>query len=63
MTTPYEAQEKATRAMDALRVLRDEFGDELAKCQTSSKPGKEVKQLSDLHDRLARAITAYNRSA
>ena len=61
--TPYEAQEKATRAIDALKALRDEFGDELAKCETSSKPGKEVRQLSDLHDRLARAITAYYRSA
>jgi hypothetical protein len=61
--TPYEAQEKATRAMDALKSLRDEFGDELANCQTSSKPSKELRQMSDLHDRLARAITAYHRSA
>ena len=55
--TACEAHDEIAKAMDNLKSIRDALGAQLA------KPGVEMsgetRQMSDLHDRVARAIQAY----
>lgn len=58
--TSHEAQDQISAAMEQLKTLRDAIGAQLAKpgVDMASCDG-ETHRLSDLHDRLARAIQAY----
>lgn len=54
----HDAITEINSAMDRLRAVRDDLGQQLAErtCQSS-----ETKRMSDLHDRVALAIAAYKR--
>lgn len=56
--TTREAITEVNAALDRLRAVRDDLGQQLAErtCQSS-----ETKRMSDLHDRVALAIAAYKR--
>ncbi|WP_282182139.1 hypothetical protein [Aliiroseovarius marinus] len=54
----HDAITEINSAMDRLRAVRDDLGQQLAErtCQSS-----ETKRMSDLHGRVALAIAAYKR--
>ena len=56
--TPYDALTEVNAVMDRLCAVRETLGKKLAdgSCQSS-----ELRQMSDLHDRVALAIAAYKR--
>lgn len=56
--TPHDALTEANAVMDRLRVVRENLGKKLAERSCQSR---ELRQISDLHDRVALAIAAYNR--
>jgi|ACQI01.1.fsa_nt_gi hypothetical protein len=62
--TLYEIQSKARETIAQLRVLRDDIGAILS--DPGTQPGRstdDTRRLSELHDRLANAISAYSRGA
>lgn len=56
--SPHDALTEVNTVMDRLRAVRETLGKQLAErsCQSS-----DLRQISDLHDRVALAIAAYKR--
>ncbi|GGE62396.1 hypothetical protein [Actibacterium pelagium] len=58
--TLYEAQDQVSAAIKSLTAVRDALGQKLSKPGLDLQdPDNETRRLSDLHDRVARAIQAY----
>lgn len=59
--TSHEAQDQIAAAMQSLKSVRDALGEQLAKPGIDMlAPDGETRRISDLHDRVARAIQAYS---
>ncbi len=59
--TSHEAQDQIREAMRSLKSVRDALGEQLSVAKTDMALAEgEMRRISDLHGRVARAIQAYS---
>ncbi|MGH1466248.1 MAG: hypothetical protein ACRBBQ_12905 [Cognatishimia sp.] len=61
--TSQEARQKLNQALELLKSVQDGLGGQICESEKSGVHDVEARNITDLHDRAARAINAYNKGS